>query len=440
MDSNDQNGQSNQSGIDLDLDALDNPHKTLATALAQNDSSKAMGAWRLLATSGKEPNLSSTQALLLSHWMQELGMFLDAARILRIAAEKNLADPASTEALYKSACILMGPANKPKIALQMLTWLTEKLSASAYALEADKLIELYESDQKDEIFSHLQQAGVIFPVAEVEKHITEPGIQENKQEKKYSFEKKAGFKMYAFLIVLGLLLISWFFKDDYKGVDKIHPDLKKEPIQKPLAKETWPIRFTSDEHHIQLAPKFHYDLHGLIVGKNDYSFLGLSRGHLVYQMDLCTIWGSNVKDGVYNNPGLEFVQAGNVCYARWDGSVRLKGRQLSNNHIIVNDPGLEDAFDDLDIGDQIRIKGYLVDVKAQPIRDGFMKSSHIKLETSTSRTDKNLGACEIIYAEDLEVLVAGTPIWRLINKISFWIVALFVLVFLVRTAWPQKNS
>ena len=74
------------------------------------------------------------------------------------------------------------------------------------------------------------------------------------------------------------------------------------------------------------------------------------------------------------------------------GGLSAIGNLISNNHLITNDEKILSLIGEIEEGDFIRIKGYLVNVYG----DKF------KLMTSTSRNDTMDGACEVILVEDIK--------------------------------------
>ena len=65
-------------------------------------------------------------------------------------------------------------------------------------------------------------------------------------------------------------------------------------------------------------------------------------------------------------------------------------------------------------GDQIKIKGYLVDYKVA--KDG---QTLFTRGTSTTRTDNGNGACETIYVEDVEIIRKNPYDFEEYKKIAF---------------------
>jgi hypothetical protein len=193
-----------------------------------------------------------------------------------------------------------------------------------------------------------------------------------------------------------------------------------------------PIQFRRGDYNLSLTPLYRYKINGLIVSINDYAMLGL-RYQDFYALDLCMIWGGNVRSGNYRSRDVKFAHHGNGCYAEWSGKSRLNGNQLSNTHIYATDEDLLDDFGDLRVGDQVELEGFLVEVAAVPVRvNPEYNPGTIRLHSSTTRTDKGNGACEIMYAEELRVLARANVFWRWLSAISFWLLLLVFTAIVAR--------
>lgn len=85
-------------------------------------------------------------------------------------------------------------------------------------------------------------------------------------------------------------------------------------------------------------------------------------------------------------------------YRQADGRPRSEfidfQRHAANWHIIPSDITHSDVLAQLKPGDEIRIRGYLVDVKG----------SRGSIRTSRSRTDTGAGACEVIRLNSIKLL------------------------------------
>ena len=109
------------------------------------------------------------------------------------------------------------------------------------------------------------------------------------------------------------------------------------------------------------------------------------------------IWGDNVLSGVYRQT--DFSNDSWTCWAYWPDRAtasRFSMTQLSNNHLLTDDPDVKRALMAAEPGDHIRLKGVLA-AYANP-GNGFERG------TSITRTDTGNGACETVYLQDFDIV------------------------------------
>ncbi|NLN11663.1 MAG: hypothetical protein GX178_08660, partial [Acidobacteria bacterium] len=132
--------------------------------------------------------------------------------------------------------------------------------------------------------------------------------------------------------------------------------------------------------------------------------------------DLCIVWGENIEDGRYLD--VKFWSGPFTCYARWPAGVRFDMTAISNNHLITSDPEVRRTIGAVRIGDQVRLRGLLVDYQMDDW-EGFWR------RTSTQRDDT---VCEVFYVESVAIVEPATPGWyALFGFARFLLVALPLL-------------
>ena len=143
----------------------------------------------------------------------------------------------------------------------------------------------------------------------------------------------------------------------------------------------------------------------------------LANDHL-NMLDVCVIWGDNTK-----NPRLDKIDFWNGIFTcnvqtrdqqAWE---RFDGSQLSNNHLLSADEYIRKQVKGVNVGDQIRVKGFLT---------GYSSAGVGKRGTSTTRTDTGDGACETLFVERFEIVQAATSYWR----VSMYVALLILLISL----------
>jgi len=219
-----------------------------------------------------------------------------------------------------------------------------------------------------------------------------------------SKQENKKMKRVFFLLFLVISIISFFARDNYRRVEYLHPEVLAEPIQaEPEYLEKFV--FEKNDYKYEISPLFDYEIKGLIVHKMDYTFFSIYKRDSVFPLDLCIIWGSNLENGIYKNKNLKFSQDSRFCYFRWQGDIDFNMGEVSNNHLVVQSNEVEKKIKSLGVGDQVRVKGMLVDVAAQNIGSpGKFDPEYFEWKSSVTRKDSGSGACETIFVTDIELL------------------------------------
>jgi hypothetical protein len=239
----------------------------------------------------------------------------------------------------------------------------------------------------------------------------------------------------AFWLFIILLPITFFTRNSYRQVSNIDPRVLIAPVQSEATDKNI-IRFTKGDFEYELTPLYDYDISGLIVHRMDYTWFDIYKYDSIFPLDLCMIWGSNVESGVYKNKSLSFSQDARFCWYQWFGNLTFNGSELSNNHLLVKDKALEDKIKSLNSGDQVRIKGKLVNVSGRNIGSpGEYDPSEFNIHSSITRSDAGAGACEVIYFEDLEILKKGNPISSFLFEASYYGLIILILWWIIDLIW-----
>jgi len=228
-------------------------------------------------------------------------------------------------------------------------------------------------------------------------------------------------KRYLFWILLATCIIAGIERTNLRTVRSVHPASLLQPEQTALDDQRM-ISFDMNEYHYELTPLFDYTLNGLIVSKFDYDVFNMYKYGRVFPSDLCMIWGHNMLNQAHLNKTVFFSQDCRSCSAQWSGSVDFKHRDLSNNHLVIKDPHIRKILNGLSRGDQVQIKGKLVNVYATLLEGNNDPAAPNGFEwkTSTVRTDTAAGACEVIYVEELKLLKKGNPFAHYLFIASFF--------------------
>ena len=218
-----------------------------------------------------------------------------------------------------------------------------------------------------------------------------------------------------------VLLVSFWNRNNLPGNIDYVAAIANEPAQTATRERPFDIRYEGVQYHV--APEFAYDIVGMIVSyrhhDNNSRMHRLANDHL-NMMDVCVVWGDNTAGAQLQK--LDFWNGVFTCNVKTRDTAAWESfdmNQLSNNHLISDDEYVRDQVQDVKIGDQIRVSGYLA---------SYSNPSAGTRGTSTTRTDTGDGACETIYVERFEILRPSTSLWRISMYTS--LIALLAGLFL----------
>lgn len=220
------------------------------------------------------------------------------------------------------------------------------------------------------------------------------------------------------------LVVSYWGRESLPPVADILPELSAEPVQLPT--DTGAFKVEREGCTAELTPKFRYEISGLVVSYYDSNAWHdvTHRDDPFNTKDLCVLWGSNVASDVFHR--VKFSHGEFTCWCRWDSAElgsRFNLRQIANNHVIPADDAVGRTLEEIRTGDQVRIKGLLVDYRVR-LPNGWATRS-----TSTVRNDRG---CEIIYADAVVVLKRGNLVFRALFDYAFYLVVVCLAVMAVR--------
>lgn len=242
---------------------------------------------------------------------------------------------------------------------------------------------------------------------------------------------------YKFLIVFIVFAVTFFTRNNLKGAGKIVPEVLTQPRQTEVY-EHREVAFTRDGYRYHLMPICDYEINGLVVGKMDYRFFSIDRNDSVFPIDICIIWGDNVARKLYKNSAVSFSQDCRWCWAQWSAGAKVNLGELSNNHLLINDKEILRQAKDILRGDQIKIRGLLVNVIAEPEKE--LGLSARAWNTSISRIDNGAGACEVIYVQNMEILKKSNLISRFLFRLSGYALLLIMIWGIINFFRGHKSA
>ena len=139
-----------------------------------------------------------------------------------------------------------------------------------------------------------------------------------------------------------------------------------------------------------------YALDGVVVSRRTFRNDATSA---VSPLDLGIVYGDMTEPG--RADAVSFRAGPRVLHSRPDPDAELPPDwfdQVTNNHLIPADQTVSEALMAVEVGDRVRIRGYLVVVTGDRIRPW---------RSSTRRNDSTIiGGCEIILVTGVEMLAA----------------------------------
>lgn len=200
-----------------------------------------------------------------------------------------------------------------------------------------------------------------------------------------------------------------------------------EPSQTALnLSDASPFTTRLQGHRYNVTPRFAYQLRGIVVSLSETSswknITHAKAGDLFNTNDICVIWGSNAE--TLNLRDFDFWSGDWTCYVRTNSSEAWRAfdpNALSNTHVLPSTPEVRKALARVRVGDHIEATGRLVDYSTDggPIR-----------KSSVVRTDRENGACEVMYVSDFKILKRPNQVTYKLSRVSGALAALSCLIAL----------
>jgi len=199
------------------------------------------------------------------------------------------------------------------------------------------------------------------------------------------------------------LLGGAYNKGALPSAAEILPEMRRAPEQTSSTRDRFDFTYRKSTYAV--TPRAEYNIAGVVVTHNNISGLGdaYHTSDSVDMKDVCVVWGSNILNDNYRN--ISYTSEPWTCViSSPDSSVwnRFFADELSNNHLMAKDPAVQAKIQAVRVGDQITMRGLLVDYC--PLKD-----PDILRRTSLVRSDTGNGACEVLFVEDLQILKKATP-------------------------------
>lgn len=229
-----------------------------------------------------------------------------------------------------------------------------------------------------------------------------------------AWQKRFTYLFFSSLFFFG---VSFFFQHQLPDNLLLKEEIANEPVQTKTDREEFTFEYRNAEYDVE--PVAEYEMWGLVVSHNNINSIAdiYHDEDSVDLKDLCIIWGKNTESDYKK---VKFWSNAWTCWWQYGNGVTFSGRELSNNHLLSDKKKVQDIIKNVRIGDQIRVKGMLVNYNSKENPDW-------KRESSTTREDTGNGACEVVFVEEAEVLARGEVFWQSVHHWAFQGIWFFLL-------------
>ena len=185
------------------------------------------------------------------------------------------------------------------------------------------------------------------------------------------------------------------------AVEGTPPDPTAEPIQSATAAPAFTIR--RGDYDFTITPIAAYEISAEVVSTKRYRS---GWNALVSPVDLALAWGDLTSEAAKKH--ITYSQGNRWYYFRYDGVSPYDGatisRQSANVHILPENGNVEAAALSLDVGDRVRLKGWLIDLDGRITGDRT-----VWWRSSRARDDTGDGSCEVFWVSEIQ---KGTSVFR----------------------------
>jgi ribosomal protein L37AE/L43A len=223
-------------------------------------------------------------------------------------------------------------------------------------------------------------------------------------------------------IYLSLLLLALSYWNQGRLPERNALSIFLENNPRQTATQRQPFAFDYRGKRIEVTPVASYELWGLIASHNniDGFVWGYDKDDVNIK-DICVLWGANLASNDYQHYKIWNKQWTCMLELNAEQMQRFHGDALSNNHLLAEAPNIRKTIRELRVGDQVRIKGMLVNYRTPSFAPQWRS-------TSTQRGDAGNGACEVVFVEEIDVLRYGTPGWYWLFDFSLWLLLFSVII------------
>jgi len=195
-------------------------------------------------------------------------------------------------------------------------------------------------------------------------------------------------KIFKLLIVLALGMGAWY----YFSTRPVHQSagilVENDPVQGDITDGS-----VFSFHDYQITPLASFSVRARVLSVKTYS---IGRESDLSTVDVALGWGAMSDSAVVDK--LSISQNNRFYFYSWSDQPPLPPQEIvehsANMHVIPADQEIKKKVSKIHVGDIVEFSGYLIRADAP---DGWHWIS------SCSRTDSGVGACEIVWVEELAI-------------------------------------
>jgi hypothetical protein len=234
------------------------------------------------------------------------------------------------------------------------------------------------------------------------------------------------------IVILASIPLLYLASIKLKGLPefgKIEPSLKSEPVQ--LETKDSPFSFEYRGTKYVVHPQANYEIKGLIVSHNDITAWWdmYHTKDSVDIKDLCLVWGENISTNIYQK--VKFYNESVSCHftmKTFEEQQLFNINQVSNNHLLSSNEVVREKIRSMAVGDQIYLRGMLVNYHPEGYPDYLRRSS-------LTRKDTGGGACEVFFVEDAQIIKKASRAWLITyntaSAVLFYSLITRIIMFLL---------
>ncbi len=239
------------------------------------------------------------------------------------------------------------------------------------------------------------------------------------------------------LVSLVSLIVTMIVKPSLPDYEELSTEtINTNPEQSTTDRGSFELKVKNFNY--QLTPRAEYVLAGLVVSQYDSSsWLDvMHKNDPINIQDVCLVWNENLINRAYQK--VSYKSGEFTCFYHWSKYFEppFKPEYLGNNHLIPANDKIAYQLKNINISDEIRLKGYLVDYKVSNVDNVSLGER----TTSLTRNDTGNGACEVLLVTKVEVIKKHQQLFYWFKKNSFKFLAVSTIILIILFIYESQQA